>query len=262
MKVPAPTASVRRADAVERLLGERQTGGRRGDRKRLPREDGLIRLAVLEPVGPPDVRGQRNVADPLQERIIHLAIEAHLAFSVLVNFRHDGREVILEAHGPALLRAPAGPGQRFPVAATLGDLAEQEDLDRPPLFVASLQPRREDSHVVADEQVARAKQLRKVGKPPVRDVSGLPIEDEQPAGAARPRLLRNQVRREEVVEEIDAHLTVVIPSLPPVILSAAKDLLPFVRVSLACSGQALSATKDLLPDERSRFFVAALLRMT
>ena len=194
-----------RADAIEDVFREMQAGGRRGDRHRLSREDGLIGLPVLGPVGgprlPPDVGRERNVADPLEKSIVHLPVESHFAPAVRADRRDNGRESVLEADPPPLLRAPARLRQGFPFPAAVRGRAQQEDLDQSALFVPPIETREPDADVVSHEQVAAAQELRELGEPPVLDGAGSAVEHEQPARPAGPRLLRDQVRREKVIEE-------------------------------------------------------------
>jgi hypothetical protein len=83
---------------------------------------------------------------------------------------------------------------------------EEEDLDEALLGVAAIEPRGPDPDVVADQEIARAQKLRQVGEPPVPELSGLAIQDEQAALPPRPGLLRDAVGRQLVVEEGDAHV--------------------------------------------------------
>jgi hypothetical protein len=83
--------------------------------------------------------------------------------------------------------------------------AKEEDLDQPVPLVAAEEARRADLDVVAHEQVARLEELRQLAERSVRDRPGLSVEGQEPARAARPRMLGNALRRQFVVEDIDSH---------------------------------------------------------
>ena len=203
-----------RADRLQDLLGEVQPRGGRGDCERLAREDGLVRRAVLGPVGraglAADVRREGGPADPLEQREIERPVERHGALSALGIDRLDARrEVVLEANRAPGLRAPSRlrQGSPAPGVRRVGTLRpEQEDLDEAALGVPAVEPRRTDPHVVTDEKVALAEQLREIGESAVRDRAVLARHHEEPAPAAGPRLLRDPIDRQLVVEERDAHV--------------------------------------------------------
>ncbi len=155
--------------------------------------------------------GGRGVpADPLEQREIERPVERHGALSALGIDRLDARrEVLLEANRAAGLRAPSRlrQGSPAPGVRRVGTLRpEQEDLDEAALGVPAVEPRRADPHVVTDEKVALAEQLREIGESAVRDRAVLARHHEEPAPAAGPRLLRDPIDRQLVVEERDAHV--------------------------------------------------------
>ena len=98
LNVPAPTASVRSAISTPRARiddrissREVESRGRRRDRERLAREDGLVCGAVLGTVEraglAPDVRRQRGASDPVEEGVVERAVEGHGASPVLARRR-------------------------------------------------------------------------------------------------------------------------------------------------------------------------------
>ena len=216
LNVPAPTASVRSAISTPRAriddrisLGEVESRGRRRDRERLAREDGLVRGAVLgtveRPGLAPDVGRQGSASDPVEEGVVERAVEGHGASPVLCDVDDLGAQVLVEEDPPALPGAASRLGEREPAGAVRVLLSEEKDLDEPPRGVAAVEPRRPNAHVVANEEVSVAQEIRKLREAPVPDLAGRAIERHQAARSARPRLLRDPLRRKLVVEEIDAH---------------------------------------------------------
>ena len=191
------------------LLGEVQSRRRSRDGQGFPREDSLVGLAVLRavrsPGGAADVGRQGGVSDPFQERVVQGPVEDDVAASVAMHLCHLRRQPLVEAEGPARLRPAAGSGQRLPAAAAGLGLSQQEDLGQAIFRVAPEEPRRAHPDVVAHEKVARPEEVRQIPEAAVRDGARRPVEPEEPAGAARPRLLGDPVHRKLVVEEIDAH---------------------------------------------------------
>ena len=82
---------------------------------------------------------------------------------------------------------------------------EQEDLDQASFRVAAVEARRPDAHVVAHQEVAGREKIRQLRESARARSRRSAVEDEQPARAARPRLLRDPLRGQLVVEEVDAH---------------------------------------------------------
>ena len=77
------------------------------------------------------------------------------------------------------------------------------DLDLRPA-ARSEQPRRDHAGVVEHQQVARAKQRRQIAHTAI--LERLRSDHQQAGGISRPhRILRDQLRREDEIEQIDAH---------------------------------------------------------
>ena len=228
-------------ETVEHLRREMETRGGCGDRERFSGENRLIGLSILRPVRgagrAADVRRQRHVPDALQKFVVDRAIKDDLPPPVRSDFRDDGVDSVVESHALPGLGAAAGLGQGEPTPLVGVEALEQENLDETSLAVAAPEAGRPHGSVVAHKEISRRESVRQIREHPMRDGAGLSVKDEHPARASRMRLLRDQLGGQIVVEEIDAHVDWT------VILSEAKDLLPVLA-------------------DRSRFFVASLLRMT
>ena len=215
LNVPAPTASVRSAISTPRargpskdLLGEVESGGRRGDRERLAREDGLVGLAVLRAVGRPAPAGCREAAGRGRSaragprRLSRSNIDPRRAvvstFATRASRPSSNRIV-----RPLFARRPG-----FARACQRGsplDRAKEEDLDEPVLLVAAVEPRRRTrtslrtsrSPAGADPEARRSGGAR--SPPSSRSSTSSRLV---PRGRG---CLRDAVRRQVVVEEVDAH---------------------------------------------------------
>src|SRR5207245_8114031 len=125
----------------EHLPREMQAGGRRGNGQRLFRKDGLVSLPVLRAVrgagGASNVRGERNVADPLQKRMLERPIEHNRALPILADFLDRRLDPLLEADDSAPLGPAAWPGQSEP-SSTFGiEGLQEKDLQQPSLGVST-----------------------------------------------------------------------------------------------------------------------------
>src|SRR5262249_47219980 len=164
-------------------------------------EDRLVGDAVFRTVGrpglPADVRRQRYVPDPLEERIVHLAIEEDFAPAVVLDRLDAGGDPLREANLPSGLRAAAGLRESRPPAGVSRCVLQQEDLDDPILLVTSPQAGGTDSDVVAHENVAFPEKLGRVGKAPMPDASIGSIQHQEPARPAGTCRLRAPLRPPE-----------------------------------------------------------------
>ncbi len=188
---------------------EVQPGGRRRHRERLAGIDGLVALPILFAIGrpgfPADVGRQRDVADPLEQLLGKWAIELDEPPRFAVHVEDGAADLSVEPDRAAGLRATARLRESEPSAAVGSVRAKEEDLDQPVPLVAAEEPGLADLDVVTHEQFARLQELRQLAEGTMRDRPGLSIERQEPARAARPRILRNTLRRQFVVEDIDSH---------------------------------------------------------
>ena len=136
---------------------------------------------------------------------VERAIESHRAPAVVAHFDDFCRKALVERDPRARLRAPAGLCERAPEPGA-GFLRRQEkDFDEAPLRVATVEPRGPHGDVVPHEEISCAEKLGNLFEPPVLHRSAASIENQQAARPSRPRLLRDPLRGQVVVEEVDAH---------------------------------------------------------
>lgn len=188
-----------------------QSGGGRGngDLAGFVSVDGLIAGEVLvaaRAIGALNVGRQGDVAEPIGD-----VGDGFIAWCGQV---HEGGAVVVFGHYFAGERSVdmgkrgtdrkffSGAHQATPHAFAL-DRAKQKALDLSARRSARMQARRQDGGVVTKKNVARAEELREVGKRVVGHTPRRPIHDKE-TGLIAPRggRLGDQMRRERIVEEI------------------------------------------------------------
>jgi hypothetical protein len=145
------------------------------------------------------------VSDRREKIARQRAIELDDPAGFVVDLDDPGREAGVEADRASSFRAPSRLRQGEPAAHFSVDRAQKEDLHDPVLLVAAVEARGSDPDVVADEEIPRAKEARKFRERAVRDRPVPASERQEPARAAGPGVLGDELRRELVVEEIGSH---------------------------------------------------------
>ena len=238
---PIPAAVARRISVVVEV----QTCGRRGHRAARAREHRLIPLAIVRLVGAVDVRRKRNVADqvdgciqirpkahgPRPKFVASRLTDARAEFALgpgpwalglidakphdspaeklprenLADDAHAGRaDWILEHHARTRFQLLARMHERAPFVIALA--LEQQALDGAAARIATAeQPRRKHARVVGDEAIAGGEERRQIGDRRFVPAFLLATDDKKPRGAARTRMLRDELRREFEIEVRDAH---------------------------------------------------------
>ena len=202
-------ADAARSERLEERSREVETGGRRGDRARRAREDGLVALAIGGSVGARDVRRERDVAVP-RDRVANGELAARSKRDLeetAVSSREDARrERVAERDLGAYREGLAALAERGPAFfRALGPLsADEEDLHAASARLRPEEARRNDAGVVEDEQRIRGELARELAHRPIDDA--VAVDDEHPRPVAiRERVLRDELGGQLVVEEIEAH---------------------------------------------------------
>ena len=182
-----------RVEPREQLRREVQAGGRRRGRAHRARVDGLVAGGIGERLR--DVRRQRRLA-----RGLALETEAPAPLAEVL----DQLDRPVPAAGP---QPPRRPRERLPRPVV--ESLEQEQLAARRL---DRDPRRHDLRVVDDDELP-VQLLGQLVEPAVPDVAGRAFVDEQPRRVTPlGGILRDQLRRQLVVELGDIHPTPVVPS--------------------------------------------------
>ena len=172
----------------EQLRREVQSRRRRRGRAGRVGVDRLVARGVGEGLG--DVRRQRGLP-------VRLAVEPHAPATLAQVLQQLERAVTVA--GPEAARRP---GERVPDAVPL--VLEEQHLALRPL---EPDPRRNDAGVVHDHELA-GQLVRELGERSVPHQPRGTLVDEEPRGvAARRRVLRDQLRRQLVVELVRVHPT-------------------------------------------------------
>jgi hypothetical protein len=151
---------VRSTPAVSRRSSEVQAGRGRSDRTAVPRVHGLVALAIRGPVRPRDVGWQRDVTDAFDRRheiaLLRREPDRTPAVEVLTDdLPVNALAAPLEDDEGAGLELLPGVHQGLP--DRVATIPDQQALDRAAAgHTTAQQPRRKDSRVVDDEQVARS----------------------------------------------------------------------------------------------------------
>ncbi len=181
-----------------------ETRGRRGRRSRHRGIQGLISLRVGE--RRPDIRWKRNCSKLLQRYPVAI-IEANLNLPGITNPRHcqtGGWLGVVEtvknqtAPGPqptAWLRQSRPP----PIA----DPGQQQQLHLPTgVRPRCLEPGRENSTVVGDEEISGLQPSRQITQRGMVPATGGPLDDHQAGGIPRLKRRLGDKRRGQVIVEV------------------------------------------------------------
>jgi hypothetical protein len=212
---------IRKLDAAsfepgEQLRGEMQAR-RGGGHGHLAVPVGVHRLIALEIPGAPcgglglgfvarDVRRKRNVTESIcdcRDRLVAWRGEADGRRAIGVagdDFTRECAGRVRERGADGQLSArlyQALPRARF------SSRSEEEALDLTARGALGVQPGGQDGDVVAEKNISRMEELGQIGEREVLDAMGDPV-DHQQSGliAARDRGLRDQLRRENVIEKV------------------------------------------------------------
>jgi len=200
-------------EGSEQLGREVQAGGGRGDGDLAGAisVNGLVTLDVARTlggrVGALDVGRERDVAEAvgdIDDRLAGGRGEADERGALGV-FGEDGAgEVVAVGKGGADGKFFAGADKAPPdVVAVDGIGAEEEALDHTAGGPIGVEPSREDGGVITKEGIAGAQKVWKIGKRMVSQGAVGAINDKETRGiATRGRRLRDEVRRQVVIEEI------------------------------------------------------------
>ena len=201
-------------ERVQDAGSEMKPGGRRGDRPRRPRVDGLVALAVLrgrrrEPSDVGRERWQAVCLHQLVERTVQPLDDARTV-GVDADDAQSRRRRLTDHELHADAATAPRPHQRPPAAAV--DRLDEQQLDRAPAGVPRHDPRRDHARVVDDEAVPWPQQVWKLGEPMVLEASATAIDHEEPRRVARrDGRLRDQLRRQVVVELGQVHDAASVP---------------------------------------------------
>jgi hypothetical protein len=179
------------------------------------------------------------MAEPVEETVVEGGIEEHGSGAVGRDVDDFGRDGRIEDDAPAGTGASAGFREREPAAAAVADRPEEEDLDETVLGVAAVEPGGSDADVVADEKIAGKEKLGQIREAPMCHDARPPVEREQAARAARPRLLGDPIGGEVIVESVDAHGGKGMS--PEVTNRASPEADPFCRAAPGGAGSGLYA---------------------
>jgi hypothetical protein len=145
------------------------------------------------------------MAEPVEDALVERRVEEDRPNAIVRDADDFGGDALIESDAASGAGASARFCESEPAAPPLSDAPQEEDLDESVLGVAPVEPRRTDAHVVADEDIARTEQLGQIREAAVCDGSGAPIEDEQAARPAGPRVLGDALGGQVVIEGVDAH---------------------------------------------------------
>jgi hypothetical protein len=189
------------AQPVEHLRGEMQSGSGRGSGARFPRVHGLVSLGVAQ--GLMDVGRQGSHAQVGQDGVEttrRLELDLPPPFPKVAYY--DGGDTAAERQEGALVKTAAGPHQAFPNIA-LAVTFEQKNL-APARWLGSVEidwdPRGDHARVVDHQQVATPQESWKVIEMHVPNLAVGRQMQKAGVAAARRGPLRDQARREPVVE--------------------------------------------------------------
>jgi hypothetical protein len=185
---------------------EVQPGGGGGHRARLARIHGLVAALVLVGRFMRDVWRQGHLAVARQQ-VQHLALEFELE-EIAVPAAHRGRERAIGESDAAPLLQRLGRAHLGERAVRIEHPLDQH-LDLAAAVLAPVQARLDHPCVVDDQHVAGKQQVDDVGKAPVVQLP-VRVHVQQPARGAFGRgVLRDQLRRELVVEIREAHARII-----------------------------------------------------
>jgi hypothetical protein len=195
-------------EARQEAGGEMEAGGGSRHAASLTGEDGLVAVAVVLAVGPPDVGRKGHVARSLQG-FVHRSAKGPEADETTPILEGRGIEDLdLEVgsdrdHRPRA-KALAGTQEGLPVVS--GEGANEQDLRGLAAGPLAEKTRGEDAAPVHHHEVARGQEVGQVAKGVVTAFARTPVENEKPRGVALGQgLLRDGRPGQRVVEVFYAH---------------------------------------------------------
>ena len=191
----------------EQFVVEVQGGGGRRHRAGPAREHRLIAPFVVGIVRMRDVRRQRDMTMPLEQRqrigpeaqpeqaAVRTVAADHLDLEALAT-------VVTEPQPTARARRLAGAHVGQCLVRGVGQQPLDQHLDRTAALLVTMKTRLDHARVVEDEQVTRVEQLRQLGEDMV-DSGQAPRVEQARRAALRGRMLRDQLGRQIEIEVVE-----------------------------------------------------------